>query len=138
MIAAARRPRLLILGSGFAAFRLLKRVDPRAYDVTVVSRRNHFLYTPLLPSTAVGTVEFRTIIEPIRRGRPGARFLLGDAVDLDPDRRTVRCRSTDGDLAWDQPYDLLAIGVGAEGSTFGVPGVREVATWNLALVLEHR
>jgi len=127
MSAATCRPRLLILGSGFAAFRLLKRVDLRAYDVTVVSRRNHFLYTPLLPSTAVGTVEFRTIIEPVRRSRPGARFLLGDAESLDPDRRAVRCRSLDGDLAWDQPYDVLAIGIGAEGSTFGVPGVREHA-----------
>jgi NADH dehydrogenase FAD-containing subunit len=124
---ATRRPRLLILGSGFAAFRLLKRVDPRAYDVTVVSRRNHFLYTPLLPSTAVGTVEFRTIVEPIRRGRLGVRFLLGDAQALDPDRRVVSCRSLEGDLAWEQPYDLLAVGVGAEGSTFGVPGVREHA-----------
>jgi NADH dehydrogenase FAD-containing subunit len=80
-----------------------------------------------LPSTAVGTVEFRTIIEPVRRGRPGARFLLGDAEALDPDRRVVSCRSLEGDLAWEQPYDLLAVGVGAEGSTFGIPGVREHA-----------
>jgi NADH dehydrogenase FAD-containing subunit len=127
MNVTARRPRLLILGSGFAAFGLLKRVDLRAYDVTVVSRRNHFLYTPLLPSTAVGTVEFRTIIEPIRRSRPGARCLLGEAESLDPTGRSVRCRSPDGEVAWDQPYDVLAIGVGAEGNTFGVPGVREHA-----------
>jgi NADH dehydrogenase FAD-containing subunit len=127
MSATARRPRLLILGSGFAAFRLLRRVDLRAYDVTVVSRRNHFLYTPLLPSTAVGTVEFRTIAEPVRRCRPGARFLLGDAEALDTDRRTVRCRGVGGGLAWDEPYDVLAVAVGAEGNTFGVPGVREHA-----------
>jgi NADH:ubiquinone reductase (non-electrogenic) len=127
MGAPAQRPRLLILGSGFAAFRLLKRVDLRAYAVTVVSRRNHFLYTPLLPSTAVGTIEFRTIVEPIRRSRPGARFLLGEAEALDPERRTVSCRSRDGASAWEQPYDVLVIAVGAEGNTFGVPGVREHA-----------
>jgi NADH dehydrogenase FAD-containing subunit len=127
MSAVIRRPCLLILGSGFAAFGLLKRIDLRTYDVTVVSRRNHFLYTPLLASTAVGTVEFRTIIEPVRRSRPGARFLLGDAEAIDVDRRVVCCRSLEGDLAWEQPYDLLAVGVGAEGSTFGIPGVREHA-----------
>jgi NADH dehydrogenase FAD-containing subunit len=127
MSAAKNRRRLLILGSGFAAFSLLRRVDPSAYDVTMVSRRNHFLYTPLLPSTAVGTVEFRTIIEPIRRNRPGVRFLLGGAELLDPDRHVVICRSLERDLAWEEPYDFLAICVGAEGSTFGIPGVREYA-----------
>jgi NADH dehydrogenase FAD-containing subunit len=44
----------------------LKGVDLDAYDVTVVSPRNHFIYTPLLPSATVGTVESRSIVEPIR------------------------------------------------------------------------
>jgi NADH:ubiquinone reductase (non-electrogenic) len=127
MASSARRPRLLILGSGFAAFRLLKRVDARAYEVTVVSRRNHFLYTPLLPSTVAGTVEFRTIIEPIRRARPGVRFFLGQAEALDTAACTVHCRSLDNEMAWALPYDVLAIAVGAESQTFGVPGVREHA-----------
>jgi NADH:ubiquinone reductase (non-electrogenic) len=116
---------MVILGSGFAAFRLLKQIDLRLYDVTVVSRRNHFVYTPLLPSTAVGTIEFRTIIEPVRRARPGVRFLLGSAETLDPVARSVRCRSVEGDLVWEVPYDLLAIGVGADNNTYNIPGVRE-------------
>src|SRR5205809_1150296 len=71
--------RLLILGSGFAAFRLLKAIDPHAYAVTVVSRRNHFLFTPLLPSTAVGTIEYRTIPEPLRRAAPRAHVRRASA-----------------------------------------------------------
>jgi NADH:ubiquinone reductase (non-electrogenic) len=121
------RPRLLILGSGFAAFRLLKRIDLKAYDVTVISRRNHFLCTPLLPSTTVGTVEFRTIIEPIRRARSGTRFLCASAESVDLQRHSVHCRSLDGDHKWEQPYDLLVIAVGADANTFGIPGVREHA-----------
>jgi NADH:ubiquinone reductase (non-electrogenic) len=119
--------RLLILGSGFAAFRLLKAVDPRRFAVTVVSRRNHFLFTPLLPSTAVGTIEYRTILEPLRRAAPQAHILMANAVGLDPERRVVHCRSVEGDLAWDEPYDVLAVAVGAETATYGVPGVREHA-----------
>jgi NADH dehydrogenase FAD-containing subunit len=42
----------------------MRQIDPSRHDVTVVSRRNHFVYTPLPPSTVVGTVEFRTIVEP--------------------------------------------------------------------------
>jgi NADH:ubiquinone reductase (non-electrogenic) len=127
MAPSTSRPRLVILGSGFAAFRLLKQLDLRAYELTVVSQRNHFLYTPLLPSTAVGTIEFRTIIEPIRRAVPGVRFFLGRAEGLDSAARTVRCRSLESDVQWELPYDVLAIAVGAENQTFGVPGVREHA-----------
>lgn len=119
------RQRLLILGSGFAAFRLLEQIDTTRYDVTVLSKRNHFLFTPLLPSTAVGTLEFRTIIEPVRRARRGVRFLLGQACSLDLSRHVVHCASPEDDLRWEEPFDFLAIGVGAENNTFGIPGVRE-------------
>ncbi len=40
--------RLVILGTGFGAFSVTKSIDVRRYGVTVVSRRNHFLFTPLL------------------------------------------------------------------------------------------
>ncbi|MBY0233252.1 MAG: FAD-dependent oxidoreductase [Gemmataceae bacterium] len=119
------RPRLLVLGSGFAAYRLARDASPALFDVAVVSRRNHFVYTPLLPSTAVGTIEFRTIVEPVRRGRPNLRFLLASAVSVDLTARTVRCRNDEAGLEWDEPFDHLAIGVGAENATYGIPGVRE-------------
>src|SRR4051794_17898387 len=116
------RPRLVILGTGFAAFRLLTRIDARRYDVTVVSPRNHFLFTPLLPSTTVGTVEFRTIIEPVR-GQPGVRFYLATAETIDFAAKAVRCRTGVGDAAFDLPFDVLVIAVGCVTNTFGVPGV---------------
>ena len=60
------KSRLVVLGAGWAGFRLAKDVDKSKYDVTVVSPRNHFLFTPLLPSTSVGTLEFRCVQEPVR------------------------------------------------------------------------
>ena len=56
---AGRKPRVVVLGVGWGGFRVAKDLDKAAYDVTVVSPRNHFLFTPLLPSTTVGTLEFR-------------------------------------------------------------------------------
>jgi NADH:ubiquinone reductase (non-electrogenic) len=119
--------RLLILGTGFAAFRLLRDLDLRAFRVTIVSPRNHFLFTPLLPSTCVGTIEYRTIIEPIRRNRSRLEFFLGNAESVDVERRVVRCRGLDGDVTWEQPYDFLVLAVGCVTNTFGVPGVSEHA-----------
>ncbi|CAD6217766.1 unnamed protein product [Miscanthus lutarioriparius] len=61
------KPRVVVLGTGWAACRLLKDVDTRAYDVVCVSPRNHMVFTPLLASTCVGTLEFRSVVEPLAR-----------------------------------------------------------------------
>jgi NADH:ubiquinone reductase (non-electrogenic) len=121
------RPRLVLLGTGFAGFSLLKKIDTRAYDITVVASRNHFLFTPLLPSSTVGTVEFRSIIEPIRRSCKDVRFHQGSARELDPAKKTIRCvTAAEGD-SFELAYDLLVIAVGAKVNTFGIPGVTENA-----------
>ena len=61
-----RRERLVILGTGWGSYSVLKKVDKKRFDAIVISPRNHFLFTPLLASTTVGTLEFRSIIEPVR------------------------------------------------------------------------
>jgi len=71
----ARHP-VVILGSGWAGFQMARDLDKTKYDVTLISDRNHFLFTPLLPSTTVGTLEFRTIQEPVRT-IPGITFYQG-------------------------------------------------------------
>lgn len=119
--------RLVILGGGFAAVSLLRGIDVRRYDVTVVSKRNHFLFTPLLPSTTVGTIEFRSIIEPIRRVRRGTRFIQASAKRLDTSARRVYCREDDSGVEFEIEYDLLVISVGAYTNTFNVKGVAEHA-----------
>lgn len=46
-------------------------IDVDLFEVVIVSPRNHFLFTPMLPSTAVGTVEFRWAADDCRTGRIG-------------------------------------------------------------------
>ena len=123
----ASKPKLVILGTGFAGFSLLKKLDQKLYDVTVISSRNHFLFTPLLPSSTVGTVEFRSIIEPIRRACKGIRFFQGSARELDTEGKWVRFVSTLGQESFDVAYDLLVVAVGAKVNTFNIPGVAENA-----------
>ena len=52
---------LVIIGAGWGGFRLARDIDKEKYNVTILSPRNHFLFTPLLPSTSVGTLEFRCV-----------------------------------------------------------------------------
>jgi hypothetical protein len=54
---------LVILGTGWGATSLLKSIDTMDYNVIVISPRNFFLFTPLLPSAAVGTLNTRSIMQ---------------------------------------------------------------------------
>ena len=123
------RQRLVILGTGWGSYSVLKQIDKKLFDVIVVSPRNHFLFTPLLCSTTVGTLEFRSIIEPVRNTgfRDEHHFQQAEAVHLQPDERTVVCKSVLNGETYDLKYDKLVIGVGAVSNTFGIPGVYEHA-----------
>lgn len=57
---------IVVLGSGWGATSLLKTMDTEDYNVVVISPKNFFLFTPLLPSVAVGTLSQRAIIQPTR------------------------------------------------------------------------
>jgi NADH:ubiquinone reductase (non-electrogenic) len=133
----AEREKLLILGSGWGAVACLKNIDAKLYDVSVVSPRNYFLNTPLLPGVTVGTVEARSLIEPTRRLLPGApgdaRFFEAAATSVDAKNKTVVCRD-ESDVQSVNPefslrYDKLVIAVGSPCNTFGTPGVREHAVF---------
>jgi len=90
------KARVVVLGTGWAGSRLLKDLDTSGYDVVCVAPRNHMVFTPLLASTCVGTLEFRSVAEPVARIQPavskspGSFFLLARCTGVNPDAHTVR------------------------------------------------
>ena len=74
---ARRKPRVVVAGSGWGGFALAKQLNPEQFDITIVSPRNHLLFTPLLASTTTGVLEFRSIAEPIRYSMPYVAFQKG-------------------------------------------------------------
>ncbi|WIA34774.1 hypothetical protein OEZ86_013079 [Tetradesmus obliquus] len=125
------RQRLVVLGTGWAAARLLRDIDPRLYDITVVSPRNHMVFTPLLASTTVGTLEARSValhITSIQKAlqQPQNQYVQAEATAIFPDRQLIEARSVDG-VKFYIGYNKLAICTGSSGSTFGIPGVEQHA-----------
>ncbi|CAO3569812.1 unnamed protein product [Mortierella alpina] len=121
------RQRLVILGSGWGAVSVINQLDPKKFHVTVVSPTNYFLFTPLLPSATVGTLELRSLIEPIRRllSRLGGYYLEGRAEDIDFENQLVEVtgiHDSEGRKFY-VPYDKLVIAVGSESMTHGVEGL---------------
>ncbi|CAH9099280.1 unnamed protein product [Cuscuta epithymum] len=129
-----KKKRVLVLGTGWGATSFLKDLDISSYDVQVVSPRNYFAFTPLLPSVTCGTVEARSIVEPIRniiKKRNGeVKFWEAECLKIDPKEKRVHCRSLiDENLVgkndFSLHYDYLVIAVGAKVNTFNTPGVSE-------------
>ncbi|KAG5973037.1 hypothetical protein E4U58_005884 [Claviceps cyperi] len=124
---------LVILGTGWGSVALLKKLDTENYNVVVVSPRNYFLFTPLLPSCTTGTIEHRSIMEPVRailrHKKAAVRFYEAEASSIDPERKVIKIVDNSeikGAISETEiPYDMLVVGVGAENATFGIPGVRE-------------
>ncbi|KAG6079422.1 hypothetical protein E4U31_005520 [Claviceps sp. LM219 group G6] len=124
---------LVILGTGWGSVALLKKLDTENYNVVVVSPRNYFLFTPLLPSCTTGTIEHRSIMEPVRailrHKKAAVKFYEAEASSIDPERKVIKIVDNSeikGAISETEiPYDMLVVGVGAENATFGIPGVRE-------------
>lgn len=96
----AKREKVVVLGSGWAAVSFLRHIDTKKYEVTCVSPRNFFLMTPLLPSVAVGTIEDRTVVEPLRPLLGNhIKFVEAECVDIDPKTRLITCKSS-GTPSW--------------------------------------
>ena len=121
-----QKKKLIILGSGFAAYGVIKKIDLDQYDVINISPRNHFLFTPLLPSTTVGTIAFRSIIEPIRSLRK-IRFFMGECIGIDYENKKVKCIDKDSGEEFEYNFDYLVIGVGEITNTFGIDNVKKYA-----------
>lgn len=120
------KKKIVVLGTGFSAFRFLKKIDKIKYNVIVVSPRNHFLFTPLLPSTTVGTVEFRSIIEPIRNVDK-ITYHQAYCKQIDENNKKVICEDSDTKKVFEIKYDFLVIAVGEVTNTFNIEGVKEHA-----------
>ncbi|KAK4043995.1 pyridine nucleotide-disulfide oxidoreductase-domain-containing protein [Parachaetomium inaequale] len=85
-----RKERVVILGSGWAGYGFARTLDPAKYERVIISPRSYFVFTPLLASTSVGTLEFRSILEPVRRLPGKIGFYQGWADDIDFNRKTIR------------------------------------------------
>jgi hypothetical protein len=76
-----KREKVVVLGTGWAAAAFLKGIDTGLYDVTVISPRNYFVFTPMLAGASVGTVDYRSITEPVREVRTIVNTWFGYSVN---------------------------------------------------------
>jgi NADH:ubiquinone reductase (H+-translocating) len=114
-------PRVVIVGAGFAGLYAAKRLARQPVRVTVIDRKNHHTFQPLLYQVATAALSPADIAAPVRqilRGRHNLEVLLGEVSGFDLQRRSVQ---VDGQQ---QPrlelnYDFLIVAAGATHAYFG-------------------
>jgi len=114
--ASSTRPRVVIVGAGFAGLTAAKALSRIDAEVTVVDRRNHHLFQPLLYQVATAALDPSDIASPVRavlRRSANTEVLLAEVTGVDRQRRRVLL--ADRELA----YDWLIVGTGARDSYFG-------------------
>lgn len=112
-------PRVVIVGAGFGGLAAAEELGGGRCRVTVVDRRNHHLFMPLLYQVATGALSAAEIAEPIRhllRRHTNIEVRMGAVVDIDTARRRVRLQ--DGE---ELAYDRLVVATGSRSSWFGHP-----------------
>ncbi|GKB36096.1 external alternative NAD(P)H-ubiquinone oxidoreductase B2, mitochondrial-like protein, partial [Tanacetum coccineum] len=128
--AGNEKKRVVVLGTGWAGISFLKNLKNPSYDVQVISPRNYFAFTPLLPSVTVGTVEARSVVEPIRnivkKKNVNVNYWEAECYRIDAKSKKVYCRASQDDKEeFAVDYDYLVVAMGARVNTFNTPGVEE-------------
>src|SRR5215212_2439748 len=124
------RPRVVVVGSGFAGFtcirELEKRLGPEDAELILVSPTDYLLYSPLLPEVAAGAMDPRHVVVPLHGALKRARVVLGYATGVDLDMRTCTVNPPNAPervLEWDR----LVLAPGGVTRSFPIPGLAEKA-----------
>jgi NADH:ubiquinone reductase (H+-translocating) len=130
-IGKARKPRVVIVGGGFAGLHAAKALAHLPVDVTVLDRRNHHTFQPLLYQVALAVLSPAEIAQPIRsilRHQRNTEVLMDEVVGIDVRARQIALAS-----GAHLNYDYLALATGATHSYFGhdewaplAPGLKSI------------
>jgi len=118
------RPHVVIIGGGFAGINAAKALAKAPVRVTVVDRKNHHTFQPLLYQVALAVLSPAEIASPIRtvlRKAGNIQVLLGEVTGFDLENKNVKIGTLD------LPYDYLVVAAGATHAYFGHPEWEQIA-----------
>jgi len=127
----SKRRKVVIVGGGFGGLSTAQHLTSDLVEVTLIDRRNHYLFQPLLYQVATGSLSPGEIASPLRAilsRQSNTRVWLGTVQDIDPHSKCVLL--SDGAVV---PYDSLVLAAGSETTYYGhnewqewAPGLKSI------------
>ncbi|MDO4919348.1 NAD(P)/FAD-dependent oxidoreductase [Kocuria sp.] len=128
---AKDRPRLLIVGGGYAGFTLAQKLQTRIKEsggvVTVVDPNPYMTYLPFLPEVSAGNIEARYAVIPHRQHLRDCELVNGRVEHIDHANRKVTVKGIDDGPEFELAYDEIVVTGGSTTRTFPIPGLAEKA-----------
>jgi NADH dehydrogenase len=123
-----KRPRILVVGGGFAGLecvhRLERRLSPDEAEIALVAPFSYQLYLPLLPHVASGVLNPQAVAVPLRRVLHRTVVIPGGAIGVDAEAKAVVIRKINEEVIAER-YDYLVLAPGSVTRTFDIPGLIE-------------
>jgi NADH dehydrogenase len=117
--------KVVVAGGGFSGSKVAQGLGEAGVDVTLVSSDNFLLFTPMLAEAAVGDVDPRHIIAPLRQLAPKAHLEQGVIETINAEKRSVTVAPLFEGESRTISGDVLVIAIGSVSNTYGVPGAEE-------------
>jgi NADH dehydrogenase len=140
----ASRPRVVIIGGGFGGLATAKALRSAPVHITLIDRRNHHLFQPLLYQVATAELPPGHIAAPIRgllQEQDNVTVVLGEVIDVNAEAQSI-CVTLTGGEQRAMEYDYLVVATGAQHSYFGredfaqyAPGLKTLSD---ALSIRHK
>lgn len=127
------KTRIVVLGGGFAGVYAVMELERKfrrdpSVEITLVSKDNFFVFTPMLHEVAASDLDLTHIVNPIRKLLRRASFFHGDVLGIDLEKKTVEVtHGIDEGHSHHLEYDHLVLALGAVTNFFGTPGLAEGA-----------
>jgi NADH dehydrogenase len=125
-----QRPRVVIIGAGFAGLQAAKSLSRAPVDITIIDRHNYHCFQPLLYQVATAALSPADVAWPVRhilRSQKNATVFMTDVIGVDTKARVVKTQTLD------VPYDFLVVATGATYAYFGndawaafAPGLKSI------------
>ena len=127
-----KKTRIVIAGGGFAGLYAAKYLDKHLarrsdVEVTLISRENFILFTPMLHEVAAGDLSPIDIVSPLRRILHHVKVVQAEVDRLDSTGRKIHCRAGWQDMELEFEFDHLLLAMGSETNFFNMQGVRDWA-----------
>ena len=119
--------KVLILGGGFGGVycaKRLQKIKQSSVDVELISDNNYFIFQPLLPEVASGTISASDAVTPIRQMLPNVKFRNAEVLDIDLKNKSIKILQGFRRRQHKIFYDHLVIAIGQECNLDIIPGLK--------------